>query len=61
MHVFELFKTFRQGCEDLVNYPNSKWQSSAQNPEAVAKVGEILTTDCWMALKFMKDQLHAKH
>ena len=46
MHVFELFKTFRQGCEDLVNHPNSKWQSSSQNPGTDAKVREMLTTDC---------------
>ena len=46
MHVPELFKTFRQGCEDLVNNPNSKRQSSAQNPGTVAKVHEMLTTDC---------------
>lgn len=46
MHVFELFKTFRQGCEDLVNNPNSKRQSSVQNPGTVAKECEMLTTDC---------------
>lgn len=46
MHVFELLKTFRQGCEDLVNNPNSKWQSSAQNIGTVAKVCEMLTRDC---------------
>lgn len=62
MHICESFKAFRQGCEDLVNNPNSRWQSSAQNPGAVAtKVCEMLTTDCCMALKLMKDQLHAKH
>lgn len=55
VHVPELFKTFRQGCEDLVNNPNSKRQSSAQNPGTVAKVHELLTTDCWMALKLMRD------
>jgi len=45
MHVFELFKTFRWGCEDLVNNPNSTWQSSSQNPGTDAKVREMLTTD----------------
>jgi hypothetical protein len=46
MDVFELFKTFRKGCEGLVNNPNSKQQSSAQNPGTAAKVCEMLTTDC---------------
>lgn len=46
MYVYELFTTFRQGCEDLVNNPNSKWQLSAQNPGTVAEVREMLTTYC---------------
>ena len=44
--ICELLKTFRQGCEDLVNNSNSWWQSSVQNPGTVAKVREMLTTDC---------------
>jgi hypothetical protein len=59
--ICELLKLFRQGCEDLVNNSNSRWQSSVQNPGTVAKLHEMLTTDCWMALKLMKDQMHAKH
>ena len=46
VHICELFKMFRQVCEDFVNNSNSRWPSSAQNPETVAKVHEILTTDC---------------
>jgi hypothetical protein len=36
MHVFELFKTFRQGCKDLENNSSSGQHSAAQNEGAVA-------------------------
>jgi hypothetical protein len=46
MDVTELFKTFRKGCEGLVNNPHSKQQSSAQNPGTATKVPEMLTKNC---------------
>jgi hypothetical protein len=40
--VFYCFTRFREGLEDLGNVPGIQWLSTAQNPETVAKVYELV-------------------
>lgn len=40
--VFYIFKIFRVRLEDLEDVPRIQWLSSAQNPETVTKVYELL-------------------
>jgi hypothetical protein len=46
-YVTEQLKRFREGCEDLEDYPRSWWPSTAQNLKTVGKVHSVVAGDLY--------------
>jgi transposase len=56
--VFEWFKRFRDGCEDLQDDPRSGRPSTSRNADTIKNVPEMVTRDRRLTLRIMSDELN---
>jgi hypothetical protein len=55
--IFEWFKRFEEGHEDLQNDSTTRCASTSQNADTVSNFHEMLTQDRRLALRMMADEL----
>jgi hypothetical protein len=56
--VFELFKRFKDGREDLQDDPRSRRPSASRNADAMANIREMAVRDHRWALRMMAAELN---
>jgi hypothetical protein len=56
--VFEWFKLFKDGREDLQDDPRSGRPSTSRNADTVAYIREMVTRDSRLTLRMMSDELN---
>jgi hypothetical protein len=54
--VFEWFKQFKDGCEDLQDDPRRGCSSTSQNADTIADVRKMVTRDCQLTFRMMLDE-----
>jgi hypothetical protein len=55
--VFEWFKLFKDGRDDLQDDARNERPSTSRNADTIANVHEMVTPDCRLTLRMMSDEL----